>query len=1159
FNFSGPSMALDTMCASSLTTIHLACQSIRQDECTMALAGGVNVSIHPNKYLMLNRLKFSSSNGRCMAFGKGGDGFVPGEGVGAVLLRPLAHALAQGDHIYGVIKGSAINHSGKNRGYFVPNPNAQAAVIGRALEVSGIDPRTISYIEAHGTGTSLGDPIEIAGLEKAFRPYTQDNQFCAIGSVKSNIGHCEGAAGIAGITKVLLQLKYKTLVPSLHAKELNPHIDFAQSPFKVQQEACPWERPQISMDGKPRQFPRIAGISSFGAGGSNAHIIIEEYDPDNETVPDPKQMAPQEPVIIVLSAKSQVQLHQQARQLLAAISDPAFSKTRLKDVAWTLQTGRQAHGKRLGLIVKSFTDLEKQLTGYLESGAFPGVFQGQALGRPNAPEKKHDALITDKEAPRLLDLWVKGATLDWTRLYGKPFPRRVSLPTYPFEKKRYWVPDTETKIQNQTAEGPFVHPLVHENSSDLSGPRFTSIFTGKEFFLEDHVVNGQKIMPGPAFLEMARAAIERVSGPAAPGTRYLRLQDIAWLRPFGVDGQDKKLHMDLSAKEQIGFRIYSDPVSVEGSDPAADPGSEHLVVHCQGKARFCHFPPPVSLNLPDLMDQCSQFTLLPHHCYGVFKTMGMDYGPAHQCIETLYAGRDQVLAKLSLPTAFQTTGDKFFLHPGMMDAAFQGTMGLAFGNNVSSLDDPPKPAMAFALEEIHLFRKPPASLWAFIRPSHSALAPIISFDIDICDDRGNVCVRMKNFSTKQLALDTHRQHHYPEMDPALLPAAITAPAGDLLLMPVLEKLTPVDENSSEPFPLKTGKILVINPVHGFGEAVNDHYPHTSVLLIDPWDTIDTLSTKLENSGRTDHIFFTAPDEPVAGLSDETLLSHQEKGIFLLFKLMKALIALKLDEKNMGITLITFGTQAVGDQKTNPTHAAIHGFMGAAAKEYPGFKIQVLDLEPDSSWPIPQMFHCPPAADGNALVFRNNAWHQQRVIPLSCPEPALPVFKNQGVYLIIGGSGGIGIHLSEHLIRTVDAKIIWIGRRKLTPAIQGQMDRLKTMGTAPLYICADASDKTALAAALEEIKACYKSLDGIVHSAVGEMDTSLAKTDENRFRRILSAKVDTSFRIAQVFKEEPLDFVLFFSSICSFTKDSGKIGYAAGSTFMDAFALSPLFP
>ncbi|HZG80909.1 MAG TPA: beta-ketoacyl synthase N-terminal-like domain-containing protein, partial [Brevibacillus sp.] len=301
FNFSGPSIALDTMCSSSLTALHLACASIQRGECNLAIAGGVNVTIHPAKYLQLCDANFASSDGRCRSFGEGGDGYVPGEGVGAVLLKPLSKALRDGDHVYAVIKGTAINHGGKTNGYTVPNPNAQAEVIARALQDANVDPAQVSYVEAHGTGTSLGDPIEIAGLMKAYGAQTDKKQFCSIGSIKSNIGHLESAAGIAGITKIILQMKHKQLVPSLHAGRLNPHIPFHDSPFYVQRELTEW-----------KQGPRIAAISSFGAGGANAHVIVEEF--DSEAIASVTNQ--QEPQIIVLSAKNDERLKEYARKLL---------------------------------------------------------------------------------------------------------------------------------------------------------------------------------------------------------------------------------------------------------------------------------------------------------------------------------------------------------------------------------------------------------------------------------------------------------------------------------------------------------------------------------------------------------------------------------------------------------------------------------------------------------------------------------------------------------------------------------------------------------------------------------------------------------------------------------------------------------------------------
>ncbi|OMF53390.1 hypothetical protein BK141_29440, partial [Paenibacillus sp. FSL R5-0765] len=433
-NFRGPSLAVDTMCSSSLTSIHLACQSLRQNECQVAVAGGVNVSVHPNKYIMLSQGRFLSSKGRCESFGEGGDGYVPGEGVGAVLLKPLARAVADGDRIYGVIKGSALNHGGKTNGYTVPNPNAQADVIGRALREAGVDPRTISYVEAHGTGTSLGDPIEIAGLSKAFQQDPSEEAYCAIGSAKSNIGHAESAAGIAGVTKVLLQLQHGELAPSLHVQQTNPHIDFSQTPFTVQRELDVWERPRV--DGQI--VPRRAGISSFGAGGANAHLILEEYrEPDltREKMNEPNEQNGQNevPGMIVLSAKNEERLVVQACQLRDALRT-GQSSWKVREIAYTLQTGREAMEVRLGVLAQTMEELLAKLDSYVEQ-----VGQAEPAGKGNLyyqghvkQGQEHPGWLTDEEDMKenvkrwlsqgryehVLDAWSRGAVIQWMELYG---------------------------------------------------------------------------------------------------------------------------------------------------------------------------------------------------------------------------------------------------------------------------------------------------------------------------------------------------------------------------------------------------------------------------------------------------------------------------------------------------------------------------------------------------------------------------------------------------------------------------------------------------------------------------------------------------------------------------------------------------------------------
>ncbi|MCX7366149.1 MAG: SDR family NAD(P)-dependent oxidoreductase, partial [Alphaproteobacteria bacterium] len=419
----GPSMAVDTMCSSSLTAIHLACQDLKLGRTDFALAGGVNLNLHPNKYSLLSQGQYISSNGRCESFGAGGDGYVPSEGVGVVMLKRLADAERDGDHIYGVIKSSALNHGGRTNGYSVPNPKAQQAVIGRALCEARIDPRAIGYVEAHGTGTRLGDPIEITGLAKALGGEETANGACWIGSSKSNIGHCEAAAGIAGLTKILLQMREGEIAPSLHAETLNPNIDFTRTPFQLNRELREWSRPIV--DGQLHR--RAAGVSSFGAGGANAHLIIEEY--VGTPAAQPREPATANPCLVVLSAKSEEQLRQYAGRLREFVE--AKDAAPLRDIAYTLQVGREAMPQRLAFNALSLQEMAGKLARFLR-GDHAGLLAGRA---------KAGAVMAGDDP---LAAWIKGAEIDWLGLYDEnDRPARVSLPTYPFARERYWASHAE--------------------------------------------------------------------------------------------------------------------------------------------------------------------------------------------------------------------------------------------------------------------------------------------------------------------------------------------------------------------------------------------------------------------------------------------------------------------------------------------------------------------------------------------------------------------------------------------------------------------------------------------------------------------------------------------------------------------------------------------
>ncbi|MEV8129125.1 SDR family NAD(P)-dependent oxidoreductase [Streptomyces sp. NPDC085944] len=435
FDFQGPSVAVDTACSSSLFTLHMACESIRSGECRAAVAGGVNLSLHPYKYLRLSDSNLLSTDGRCRVFGRGADGYVPGEGVGAVLLRPLADAVAAGDQIYGVIRGSAAQHGGRTSGFAVPSPDAQHRVVLDVLEKSQVPPETITYVEAHGGATTLGDQIEIAALTKAFRRYTQEQGFCAIGSLKSNVGHLEGAAGIAALTKVLLSMRHQRLVPSLHTEDLNPEIPFSSTPFQVCQKTQAWGRVTDPSTGAPA--PRRAAISSFGFGGANAHVLVEEHLPEPVAVPADAAAGPCviDRYVVPLSGRDDNRLRDQARRLLDHLrANPGL---RVEDISLTLSTGRRAMESRLAVAVRDTDELARGIEDFLDGreGTVPH-WTGRAKHSPSPEKADANAELT---TVLLAERWVRGHDVPW-RDTLPAHARRISLPTYAFKRQHCWVP-----------------------------------------------------------------------------------------------------------------------------------------------------------------------------------------------------------------------------------------------------------------------------------------------------------------------------------------------------------------------------------------------------------------------------------------------------------------------------------------------------------------------------------------------------------------------------------------------------------------------------------------------------------------------------------------------------------------------------------------------
>ena len=334
----GPCVAMDTACSSSLVAVHLACQSLRARECRMALAGGVNLLLSPLHTISLSKFGMMAPDGRCKAFDARANGFVRGEGCGVVVLKRLSDALADSDPILALIRGSAINQDGRSNGLTAPNVLSQQEVIRQALANAGVASSQVTYIEAHGTGTSLGDPIELEALTAVYGQSRWDGQSCAIGSVKTNVGHLEAAAGIIGLIKTVLALQHKAILPHLHFKRLNPNISLANTPFVIPTTVYSW--PSAAER-------RYAGVSSFGFSGTNAHVIVEEAPQLTEakdTADDPRLGQAH---LLPLSSRGPAALQALARSYRDWLTDAPVA---LPDLCYTASVRRSHHEHRLALV-----------------------------------------------------------------------------------------------------------------------------------------------------------------------------------------------------------------------------------------------------------------------------------------------------------------------------------------------------------------------------------------------------------------------------------------------------------------------------------------------------------------------------------------------------------------------------------------------------------------------------------------------------------------------------------------------------------------------------------------------------------------------------------------------------------------------------------------
>jgi acyl transferase domain-containing protein len=474
----GPSMAIDTACSSSLVCLHVACQSLRQRESNVALVGGVHLILSPEVMVSFSQARMLSADGRSKTFDASADGYSRGEGCGVVVLKRVADALADGDTILGVIRGSAVNQDGPSGGLTVPNGGSQQQVIRRALDAAGVSPSAVTYVEAHGTGTSLGDPIEVEALAKAYGAGRAPDDSLLIGSVKTNIGHLEPAAGMAGLIKLLLAFEHGRIPQQLHFRTPNPHIAWHDVPVRVVSEPVPWPRSDRA---------RLAGLSAFGFSGTNAHVIVEEP-PTSEVSATVVSRTPQ---LLPLSTKSPEALKALASRYVALLTqEPGID---LGALCRTASVGRTHFPQRLVALVATIDEAKRALGAFVADRSSPALRTGKAsnaayrrdasdvqarLSRAYDSLMRPDASVTERAdlLGEIADLHVEGMPIEWDRLYGPDRQSRVTLPTYPFQRQRYWIdtPDQAGDGVESESCSPWLYHIVWTGLGPPATPAVSS-------------------------------------------------------------------------------------------------------------------------------------------------------------------------------------------------------------------------------------------------------------------------------------------------------------------------------------------------------------------------------------------------------------------------------------------------------------------------------------------------------------------------------------------------------------------------------------------------------------------------------------------------------------------------------------------------------------
>lgn len=1141
----GPSFPIDAACSSSLVALRTAIESMRSGGCSFAVVGGVNLLISPTVYISFSRVGMLSPTGRCRTFDADADGYVRGEGVGAVVIRPLRDAVRDRDHIHAVIRGSAVNHGGKVNTLTTPSPRAQSDLVVAAVTEAGIRVDDLDYVEMHGTGTPLGDPIEVNGLTRALRTLREE-QGCTggadvvIGSVKSAVGHLEAAAGMAGLFKVLLALRHEVIPANLHLRRLNEQIRLHSTGLRIADSPVPW----------PRRAGRLrsAGVSSFGFGGVNAHVVLQEA-----PAAEPRSVSPTRR-LVPLSAKDDRALRQRALDLRGAVEAlvvrpvdhgldgggvrEALRRVVADDLGCTdSDVPLDERWSDLGLSPAALRGVDALVASHgIDARCLAEVAEVGATGSPGSAELLLDLAFTlscgreqmvcrvafvVEDVPELLaalGAYLAGADSPAVLRSGAPRPparddlataaqtwvdggdlvrddhddaaaRRLSLPAYPFGGRRHWYtsllpagPDTSTRAVAARLAPEHPRPRPAVERFVVSDPE-----------VAEHRVAGVPTLPGVVHLGL----VLRDRGMDGPGT----LTDVVWSRAVTIENGS----VDLALRtERIPEGVRFEVVDAHRAE----------VRHSSMTLREAPYSAPARVDFEAARGRCTA-TWSADMFYAALARAGLVYGPAFRGVEELFTGPDIAVSRVR---STWRDGLRELADPSVLDAALQTVAGL-FTELVLTGGGT---VMPFAAASCTVHGRVPASGWAVARRLDGDV------EVLVVDDDGRPAVTIRGLRVRPVEPG-------PGARPTL-PAQRASQPGDggggpRWFLPRWEATAA----PATPSPARDGRALLVR-VGSFGEPLAAHLRAAcdELVVLDAGPGPCAVP-----EGTFDHIWVALGIDDVARAQCAAVDA---------FSSVRALLAASVVPACRAVTVVAGEAVAVdGGRPTHPADAAVLGLFRSFAHEFPQVRVRMVGIAGElDGTAFADVLTEPPSAEGTDVVFRRGRRYQRTLVPIAAPAVSGPVVRPGGRYLVVGGGGGIGRLLAED-IAAQGGHVTTTGRRPRdqAAAVQGP-------GTVT-YRQVQATNSVAMRRLVLDLLD-EGGIDGVVLSAMVLDDGILERLDEDRFAAVLSPKVDGTLSVLDALRGSRPGFVVALSSVQSFTGAAGQASYAAASRAQDALCL-----